>query len=196
MSQIPEDERDPMVARQNAESNFQRLLSGLSESVASREEQLLAEIQSLPGSAIKKLRHLHRALDELGTEIAPFVACRRGCSACCHYNVHLYPIEAELIEKHTGFKKVKGPHPVLDFTGVPCVFLKDGQCSIYDVRPMVCRKHVALTNTAYWCEPIRCGSITLPMVHLSQVDASFAYIVQLDGRSAISDIRQSFSTGP
>jgi Fe-S-cluster containining protein len=193
MSSRLEDESDPAVARRNATANFDRLLSGLSPSAVAREDQLLGEIKAVRGSTIKKLRHLHRVVENLGAEIAPFVACKRGCNACCHYNVQLFPIEAELIEKHTGSKQTKAEHPAKDFTGRPCVFLKQGECSIYDIRPMVCRKHVALTNTAYWCAPERSDAIALAMVSLSQVDAAFEHIVRLDGRTSISDIRQSFS---
>ena len=38
---------------------------------------------------------------------------------------------------------------------------------------MVCRQHVALTNTAYWCDPVRSGEITLPMAQLSKVQEAF-----------------------
>lgn len=187
-----EEEADPQVARRNAEGNFQRLIAQIPRSVQAREERLLAEITATPGSALKKLRHLHRTTDELFAEVAPFVACRRKCNACCHYNVHLYPLEAELIQKHTGNARSKNNFPPHDFTGTPCVFLKEGECSIYDARPMACRKHVALTNSAYWCAPERSESIRLPMANFSQVNSAFEYIIEKDGRHQFSDIRQVF----
>lgn len=187
-----DDESDPISARKNAELNFERLVARIPRAAQEREENLLKEISTAQGSALKKLRLLHLATEELSIAIAPFVACGRGCNACCHYNVHLFPLEAELIEKRTGIKRSKGPNPSFDFTGIPCVFLRDGQCSIYEVRPMVCRKHVALTNTAYWCAPERSGSIQLPLANFSEVNAAFEHILQKDGRHEPSDIRQQF----
>lgn len=186
------DESDPGLAKRNAELNFERLVAQIPRAAQEREENLLEEVKASQGSAMKKLRLLHQATEELSRAIAPFVACQRGCSACCHYNVHLYPLEAELIEKREGIRRSKRLHPPLDFTGVPCVFLKEDQCSIYDVRPMVCRKHVALTNTSYWCKPERSGSVQLPFANFSQVNAAFEYIIQKDGRYGVSDIRQQF----
>lgn len=188
-----EDEANPNIATQNAEANFQKLVTQIPRAIQAREENLLAEIAAIQGSALKKLRILHQATEELSNAISPFIACRRSCSACCHYNVHLYPLEAELIEKRTGRKRFREKHPAEDFTGLPCVFLKDGECSIYEVRPMVCRKHVALTNSPYWCAPERSGSIRLPMANFSQVNAAFDHVIEKDGRHEISDIRQIFA---
>lgn len=187
-----DEEADPQIARQNAEANFQSLIARIPPSVQEREGRLLAEIIATPGSALKKLRHLHWATDELFAEVAPFVACQRKCNACCHYNVHLYPLESDLIEKRTGKARSRSNFPPRDFTGTACVFLKEGECSIYDVRPMACRKHVALTNSAYWCAPERSESIQLPMANFSQVNSAFEYVIEKDGRHQFSDIRQVF----
>jgi len=188
-----DEEANPEIARQNAEANFQELVDKIPTSVQIREQNLLAEITAVQGSALKKLRALHQASEALSDAISPFVACRRGCDACCHYNVHLYPLEAEFIEKRTGLKRSREKNPPQDFTGLPCVFLRNGECSIYDVRPMVCRKHVALTNTAYWCVPERSASIRLPMANFSQLNAAFAHIIEKDGRHQLADIRQMFA---
>lgn len=188
------DESDPNLARSSAKQNFEQLVALFPSALRAREEGLLGEIKALKGSAIKKLRHLHKVSGLIAEGVAPFIACARGCSACCHYNVHLLPIEAELIEKHSGAKRSRGLHTQQDFTGTPCPFLCDGQCSIYEVRPMSCRRHVAFTKTAYWCAPDRCSDIELPQLRFSEVDAAFEHIVQEDGRYDISDIRQQFLT--
>jgi Fe-S-cluster containining protein len=46
-------------------------------------------------------------------------------------------------------------------------FLTEGRCGIYEDRPMSCRQHWALTDTAYWCAPERSEAIRLPFVQLS-----------------------------
>ncbi len=132
-------------------------------------------------------------MEILSAAMAPYVACSAGCSACCHYPVHLYPVEAELIEKRSSHSRLPKSLPSADFHGSPCPFLNQEQCSSYDDRPMVCRQHVALTNTAYWCDPVRSGEITLPMAQLSKVQEAFHELVAKDGRTTAMDIRQIFS---
>jgi Fe-S-cluster containining protein len=39
-----------------------------------------------------------------------------------------------------------GAHGQRDFGARPCVFLADGRCSIYEVRPMVCRGYNSLSK--------------------------------------------------
>lgn len=187
-----DDESDPTTAHQNAQLNFDRLTAEAPRASLHREEQLHSEITTLPGSALKKLRHLQRACDEIFSAVAPYVACSRGCTSCCHYNVDVFPIEAERIEKRTGLARSTGPHPRQNFHGAPCTFLKDGICSIYEVRPMACRKHVALTSTSFWCDPERSGAIEVKLLQFSEVEAAIRYVVELDGRTDIADIRDHF----
>lgn len=189
-----EVEADPEVAKANAQVNFERLSAELPASVQERENGLPDEIAREPGSAIRKLRRLYRATEEISASIAPYVACRAGCTSCCHYAVHLYPLEAELIEKRTGHARLASLEPAGDFHGLPCPFLTQGRCGIYEDRPMSCRQHFALTNSAYWCEPSRSDQIQLPMVRLSAAAESFEKIVQKDGRTEALDIRQVFGT--
>ncbi len=86
------------------------------------------------------------------------VACRAGCDHCCHQSVGVTPPEAlaivahlkqtlsadelaalsarmaERVERTRGLSADERFSPQL-----PCSFLRDGRCSIYDVRPLVCR---------------------------------------------------------
>ena len=189
-------ERDPHVAQQNAKANFDRLVVGVPKDIQNRESQAADTIARLSGSAIKKLRALHQEMTIISAAIAPFVACKQGCTACCHYTVHLYPIEAELIEKRTQYQRLPQQAPEADFHGTPCPFLTNGRCGIYEDRPMTCRQHFALTNTAYWCDPVRSGSIQLAMAQLSMIQVAFQQIIEKDGRTGYLDIRQVFGTNP
>jgi hypothetical protein len=194
-SDIPDSalaaEADPAVAKRHAAANFERLTAELPHHVQQREAQLLAELKSVPGSPLKKLRHLYRASEALMRDLAPYIACSAGCASCCHYPVSVYPLEAELIEKRTGHRRQRAPAETA-VPGSACVFLRAGRCSIYADRPMVCRMHVALTSTAYWCAPERCNDIELPMAGFSEINAALTYIIQLDGRGQPLDIRQAF----
>lgn len=56
-------------------------------------------------------------------------------NACCTI-VRVRPAEAKRIRRYVDDNNIKwGTEP----TSIQCGFLKDGQCSIYDVRPWVCR---------------------------------------------------------
>lgn len=85
------------------------------------------------------------------------MACRAGCSACCHVSLEVFPSEAARIlrwaqelspearralETHLQRAKEQGGSPGLDAAGkrrTPCVFLADGLCGIYEARPVICR---------------------------------------------------------
>jgi Fe-S-cluster containining protein len=92
------------------------------------------------------------------------VSCRKGCSFCCHYNVDVNSGEAMVIvdycrqngididrgylEQQALLKRNEVPlHP----THSRCIFLKDGLCSIYAVRPISCRKYY-VTNDPKYCD--------------------------------------------
>lgn len=116
-------ERDPKVAQENAKANFDRLVAGVPKSIQDRENRVADSIASLTGSAIKKLRALHQEMMIISGAIAPYIACKQGCTACCHYSIHLYPIEAELIEKRTQHQRLDKPAREAEFHGRPCPFL-------------------------------------------------------------------------
>jgi Fe-S-cluster containining protein len=86
------------------------------------------------------------------------LACKRGCNHCCHRPVStsapvVLRIAAALRERSSEaeFARVLARVVALDekthglpFSPrsrppLPCAFLVDGACSIYDVRPLVCR---------------------------------------------------------
>lgn len=70
---------------------------------------------------------------------APPSACRRGCGWCCHQKVGAAAVEVLAIARALADRPVE--RAMLDewTPGQPCAFLKDGACSIYDIRPLKCR---------------------------------------------------------
>ncbi len=82
------------------------------------------------------------------------IACQAGCSGCCHRDLSVFPLEAAAIrawmEEH-GVSIEAAARPtlsaraleVLDLSGAePCVMLDaEGQCRIYEARPVICRTH-------------------------------------------------------
>lgn len=67
------------------------------------------------------------------------IACKRGCSSCCVEGLSVLSVEAAAIEQllqQEGLTREPSPPPG------GCAFLDDeGACTIYRVRPVVCRTH-------------------------------------------------------
>ena len=74
--------------------------------------------------------------------------CSKGCSFCCHDLILITATEYNLIKK-SGKKpdsnliniQKSSNFRSLPFAQKKCAFLIDNQCSIYEDRPLVCRKH-------------------------------------------------------
>lgn len=76
------------------------------------------------------------------------VTCSKGCPHCCNVPIVMTLPEAEFIEFHTGHK-ITNRHPRQRKKGIGapwCVFLKNGECSIYAYRPYVCRTFFSLDD--------------------------------------------------
>ncbi len=110
-------------------------------------------------------RALQQMMDrEMGTVAMLPLACSKGCSGCCHYEVEITSDDAAVL------KLVVDEGRVIDRERLAvqaarerkspawrkfmskenrCVFLgEDGACGIYEDRPSVCRKHVVTTPAA------------------------------------------------
>ena len=88
------------------------------------------------------------------------ISCKKGCNHCCAINVDINEAEANLIyRKHKekiDWKKLKfqskkslNDFKYLDVKSRECVFLQDGECSIYADRPIACRAYYVTTPPKY-----------------------------------------------
>ena len=112
-------------------------------------EQLVAVAENAAGFAeAMTKKHLHPA--------SPSVACKPGCSWCCYQLVpvsvpetlrivsflrELPPQEsASAAERVRSLDKATRGLTPQQRVGIPksCAFLRDGECSIYPVRPLAC----------------------------------------------------------
>lgn len=97
------------------------------------------------------------------TSNAPEVKCAKGCHFCCHMNVdvgaqeamlitlrHKDKIDYDYLNKQVGYDRTTWRN--LPPENRTCVFLKNGECSIYQDRPFACRKYFSST-------PHLCGDI-------------------------------------
>lgn len=126
-------------------------------------------------AVVRFVTHLHQGVDQMMEKSAGTgtpLACKSGCSHCCNARVHA--LEPEVF-RIAGAMRERGP-VVLDglmaklrrhaaiaqgLTAqqhrIPCPFLVEHRCSIYAIRPAVCRKAHSLD-----AEPCRTGSATIP----------------------------------
>lgn len=67
------------------------------------------------------------------------ITCRRGCDTCCILE-SVFPVEAYIIYDSIRSGDVD-PGELKQHVPGRCIFLKEGNCSIYTVRPVICRTH-------------------------------------------------------
>ncbi|MBB5357104.1 hypothetical protein HDE76_000286 [Rhodanobacter sp. ANJX3] len=197
---IDNPEINPTWAVVHAHENARRLEAGVSPSIQADEKVMPETIAATAGTPIEQLQILHQRIAPIYKAIGPFTACRRACSSCCYYKVDVYPLEAELIAQSLDLPLPSLPASHQPGHGRRCPFLtKKATCGIYAVRPMVCRQHVMLTETNYWCLAARAHQVKLPLMRLTGIDEAFVEIVKRDGRSQpsqIRDLRDYFPTSP
>ena len=77
------------------------------------------------------------------------IACREGCSQCCHRRFGVFEVEASLLRERLATIASDDPglrariHAQVDdpaHAGI-CPLLVDDRCVAYEVRPLICRAH-------------------------------------------------------
>ena len=111
----------------------------------------------------------------------------------CFYNVTISEIEIRHIEENTKFKRAKEIQEKNDFHGTPCPFLKNNSCSIYEHRPLMCRRHTTLAPTNYWCQPENALKHEFSQIEFSELRRTYDLIRIESISSELWDIRQVFN---
>ena len=154
------------TGRVNAEVALKKLFIQVTESHLKKEfsregvKAALLEIMDLAANIVKSV---HNA--DTGAE----VECKAGCHYCCYAQIKLTPAEALLvfswIEKKFNeqemallWKRIKNnrlltegkslKNRVMVKQSSPCIFLKENECSIYPVRPLICRSWTSYSSKA------------------------------------------------
>lgn len=173
----------------------------------------LIKLHTLLGQVIKvsknkqnykgKLFELHVLRDKMIKIIEKYTPCAKGCSFCCHMNVAISSYEAELIGKTIGKAPIKisikemvkkfehGDVDRLEYVRTPCVFLKEGKCSIYTVRPSVCRTHHNLSPFPNICNVYNPDLRSTPSFDY-RIYWEIEGLVQIQAGFAMADIREFF----
>jgi Fe-S-cluster containining protein len=126
--------------------------------------ELIAEARD--AGTIAPVMHFLHANMRAAERHAPghLLACRRGCTHCCHTFVSARAPELLFVkaairgrDRETASADVEATHAVTGTLGPgergaiaqPCPMLRDGACRIYAARPMTCR--MAVSQSAEAC---------------------------------------------
>lgn len=185
-------------SRESAEVRRTNFVKALPVDLVYREDNIQAKLAKENVPPRIKLRKIYNLLTDIGNVAEPYIACAKGCSSCCKMNVTISQLEANLISENTGFQVNQLTnsieHSSEEFIGIPCIFLKNDSCSIYDVRPFVCRKHVWFDTSSYWCAPERSLSEELPMIEYSGAVAAYCDVTKNTLEGIHADIRDFFNS--
>ncbi|MEE9382987.1 MAG: YkgJ family cysteine cluster protein [Nannocystaceae bacterium] len=158
-------------------------------------------------------------------EHADQMFCKRGCTACCRQDLNVSRVEADHISKWLETRGSPLPaaddartrvdaHPLFERLAGDrgCAFLSEGACSIYEVRPVICRTHglpirtdrVEVDVCPLNFDPAIGSAADVPDVHVLDLErlnlvlaaVDHAYVTQTGAspsRQALSQIRRERS---
>lgn len=193
-------EEDIEACQEVAENRRAAFLSALPKDTLDREDAIAANVANANASVRSKLRRIYTLMDEMSAFRRDHVACKKGCSACCQMNITVSSMEAESIAAATGRPAAivteTIAHPQEEFIGNPCPFLRANECSIYDHRPLACRKHSSYFTTEKWCSPPYVNTVQAPLVRFSGLDEALAVVSVRKGTTVFADIRDFFRVVP
>lgn len=194
--------RTPEETQETAQKNYEAFLAAIPVEIHRREEMLASDLRLMNAKPLVKLARIRKSVETLFAYASEHVACKMGCAYCCHQAIDISRLEAEFIQGKTGIKHVHISNPPLrdplDFSEkTPCPFLKQGACSIYEYRPVICRIAVNLDRDSYWCKFENWhkpgGAVPKPTFH----SVYSAYTELHDKASSImADIRDFFPAVP
>lgn len=159
------------------------------------------QLIELPRNLDYKAKRMTEIADELAELVAPESPCKKGCSYCCHMATMISSWEAEQIGKFlnkkivpiTGYVPGTGQREKLidQFSGIPCPFLSNNECSIYQVRPFSCRMHLSMDNDSNCCDIIRKPSEIVPYFNFRPMEFAIVNLFLRNG-CKFGDIREFF----
>ena len=111
------------------------------------------------GSPLKMMKKFYICLDKLVDIYSKYVPCKKGCSKCCDIKVDVTGLEINMIKYYLDenkqkylFNAIENRHSNRrDYSGIVCPFLKDNICTIYEVRPFMCRKYFVFEDDNSKC---------------------------------------------
>ncbi|WP_305842238.1 YkgJ family cysteine cluster protein [Photobacterium leiognathi] len=173
-----------------AQKNISKIQTLIPRKLLVKEDKIAKKQAKSFDSDINKLQQLFKLTDELTSKLSPITSCKAGCGNCCKINVSVTRLEAKLISEYTGKELNKSVLLVkTNYHGSSCPFLINNKCSVYSVRPFVCRRQLSVMPSEYWCHPDLNLDIEVPMIEFSELSNAFYAIA---ARSEVKDIRAWF----
>ena len=173
-----------------------RCKEALPSDIEARDDSIEAQLGRENSSGKSKLVKVYQLLADFSDASEPFVACSKGCSACCKMNVDITSIEAERLSAASGKRMASVRAPLRrstdEFSGVPCPFLVGDVCSVYEARPYACRAHQSFDTDAFWCQPERSNSVELTRLRLDGARSAYSAIAGNTQLHGFADIRDFF----
>jgi len=148
--------RTPEQTREYADVKLDEFFDSVTPELKAHVVSLPKRITQLSARPVIRLKEVLNTADKIFDHAGKFAACARGCGHCCHVSVPITYFEARFMGENLGLTPVMLKHSIrhdLSEYGshTPCPFLSDGECSIYEHRPLTCRMHMNFDVDNYWC---------------------------------------------
>ena len=137
---------------------------------------------------------------EISQKFATQITCKVGCHSCCIPNLSISKIEKEIIKDFVQqnlniYNKLKSIERDNPHESTRCQMLdREGNCSIYEVRPIICRTHgypILYSDKDQWFADVCSLNFTdYPLENLEEND--FIIVDIINQHIAISNLEEGF----
>lgn len=148
--------RTPAQTQAYADKQLDAFFDSVTPELKAHVTSLPKRITQISARPVIRLNEVLNTADQIFDQAGKFAACARGCGHCCHVSVPITQFEANYMGENLGIKPVELKqiikHELTEYgSHTPCPFLKQGECSIYEHRPLTCRMHMNFDVDNYWC---------------------------------------------
>ena len=148
--------RTPVQTQAYADKQLDAFFDSVTPELKAHVTSLPKRITQISARPVIRLKEVLNTADQIFDQAGKFAACARGCGHCCHVSVPITQFEARYMGDNLGIApielKMTIKHELSEYgSHTPCPFLKQGECSIYEFRPLTCRMHMNFDVDNYWC---------------------------------------------
>ena len=149
-------ERTSEETRQYADARLDEFFESVTPELKAHVVSLPKRITRISARPVIRLKEVLDTANQIFDHAGKFAACARGCGHCCHVSVPITQFEARFMGENLGIRPVELKqsikHELTEYgSQTPCPFLQQGECSIYEHRPLTCRMHMNFDRDNYWC---------------------------------------------